>query len=57
MQERRYEATFGNLFGVDAYRDAALAKYPRIAFNAYSHAELMRLAYDDLERLVYPKLL
>lgn len=46
---------FGNLWGMDVYADSRLAEDERIAFNAGSHTELVRLAYADFERLVAPR--
>lgn len=46
---------FGNLFSMDVYVDAALAKDKQIAFNAGSHSELIRMTYDDFVRLANPK--
>jgi prolyl-tRNA editing enzyme YbaK/EbsC (Cys-tRNA(Pro) deacylase) len=37
--------------------DDGVVKQPRIAFNAGSHDEVMRLAYEDFARLVNPKVL
>ena len=48
---------FGNLYGMPVFVDASLAKDKEIAFNAGSHRELMRLAYDDFVRLVQPTVL
>jgi len=48
---------FGNLYGLPVFVDASLAKDKEIAFNAGSHRELMRLAYDDFVRLVQPTVL
>ena len=48
---------FGNLYGMPVFVDASLAKDKEIAFNAGSHRELMRLAYDDFARLVQPTVL
>lgn len=45
---------FGNLFNMKVYVSPALAQSPDIAFNAGSHAELVKLAYKDYERLVNP---
>ena len=45
---------FGNLYGIPVYVDELLAEDDEIAFNAGSHVELMRLPYDDFERLVEP---
>ncbi len=46
---------FGNLFGMDVYVSAKLAEDAEIAFNAGSHTELVKLAYQDFARLVQPK--
>jgi Ala-tRNA(Pro) deacylase len=48
---------FGNLYGMEVFVDQGLVKNARIAFNAGSHDELMRLAYEDFERHVKPKVL
>jgi Ala-tRNA(Pro) deacylase len=48
---------FGNLYGIDVYADESLARDKEIAFNAGSHRELVRVAWDDFNRLVQPKLL
>ena len=46
---------FGNLYGVPVYVDNSLAEDDEIAFNAGSHKELFRMAYNDFERLVKPR--
>ncbi|MCK4790709.1 MAG: YbaK/EbsC family protein [Desulfobacteraceae bacterium] len=46
---------FGNLYGMDVFVAESLAEDEEIAFNAGSHAELIRLAYKDFERLAKPK--
>ena len=46
---------FGNLYDMDVFVSASLTKDEVIAFNAGSHTELVRLAYEDFERLVQPK--
>lgn len=46
---------FGNLYDMDVYVDQSLRDDETIAFNAGSHTELVRMAYDDFERLVQPK--
>ncbi len=48
---------FGNLYGMEVFVDERLVKQSRIAFNAGSHDEVMRLAYEDFDRLVTPKVL
>ncbi|MBI2212826.1 MAG: YbaK/EbsC family protein [Acidobacteria bacterium] len=45
---------FGNLYGLDVWVDPLLARHERIAFNAGSHTELIRMRYADFERLVCP---
>lgn len=47
---------FGNLYGMAVYVAAALAEDEEIAFNAGSHRELVRMPYNDFERLVEPHL-
>lgn len=46
---------FGNLYEMDVYVDEVLTKDKEIAFNAGSHAELIRISYSDFEKLVKPK--
>jgi Ala-tRNA(Pro) deacylase len=45
---------FGNLYDMAVFADESLAHDQVIAFNAGSHRELIRLAWDDFERLVKP---
>ena len=45
---------FGNLYGMKVFVSQALREDDEIAFNAGSHTELIRLAYQDFERLVRP---
>ena len=45
---------FGNLYGVAAFVDKDLAEQEQIAFNAGSHSELIRLSYQDFEKLAQP---
>lgn len=45
---------FGNLYGLDVYVSPALAANERITCVAGHHAEAIRLAYRDFERLVKP---
>ncbi len=47
---------FGNLYGMKVFADIGLSRDKEIAFNAGSHRELVRLAWDDFERLVQPRL-
>mgnify|MGYP002682126365 FL=1 len=46
---------FGNLYGMDGYVEESLTGGDRIAFNAGSHTEVIRLPYRDFERLVQPR--
>ncbi len=45
---------FGNLYGMKVFVSQALREDEEIAFNAGSHTELIRLSYQDFERLVRP---
>jgi len=45
---------FGNLYGMPVYVDEFLTYDKEIAFNAGSHSELVRMTYEDFERLVNP---
>ncbi|HOF38826.1 MAG TPA: YbaK/EbsC family protein [Candidatus Hydrogenedentes bacterium] len=48
---------FGNLYGVKVYIDENLSAEDRIAFNAGSHTEVIRMPYRDFARLVNPRVL
>ena len=48
---------FGNLFNMKVYVAPELAEDDFIAFSSGSHTELVRLAYEDFERLVEPEML
>jgi Ala-tRNA(Pro) deacylase len=45
---------FGNLYGMAVFVDESLTQGKEIVFNAGSHDELVRLSYEDFERLVQP---
>lgn len=45
---------FGNLYGMDVYVSKLLADDEEIVFNAGSHTELIRLAFQDFIRIVKP---
>jgi len=45
---------FGNLFGLEVFVAERLTEDEEIAFNAGSHAELIKIAYRDFERSVKP---
>lgn len=48
---------FGNLYGMDIFADESLAEDKEISFNAGSHRELVRMRFDDFERLAKPMLM
>jgi len=48
---------FGNLYGMEVYVAETLTRDKKIAFNAGSHIELIKLAYKDFARLVKPKII
>ena len=48
---------FGNLYGMDVFVADSLAQNKEIAFNAGSHEEIIKLAYEDFERLVQPSVI
>jgi Ala-tRNA(Pro) deacylase len=48
---------FGNLWGVPVYVSDRLAQDERIAFNAGTHTELVRMSYADFARLARPTVL
>lgn len=48
---------FGNLFGLDVFADDSLEKDKEIAFNAGTHRELIRMAWEDFKRLADPKVM
>jgi Ala-tRNA(Pro) deacylase len=48
---------FGNLYGMEVYVAEALTHNEEIVFNAGTHTEVIRMRFDDFERLVKPKVL
>jgi Ala-tRNA(Pro) deacylase len=48
---------FGNVYGIDVLADESLARDREIAFNAGSHRELIRLGWEDFEKLVEPRII
>ena len=48
-------APFGNLYDVPVFVDEALAEDEEIAFNAGTHRHVIRMRYEDYERLVEPE--
>jgi Ala-tRNA(Pro) deacylase len=47
---------FGNLYDLPVLADDSLTRDKEIAFNAGSHRELVRMAWDDFEKLVKPRM-
>lgn len=45
---------FGNLYDMPVFADSMLSEDDDISFNAGSHTQVLRMAYDDYERLVKP---
>lgn len=48
---------FGNLYDVPVYVAQSLADEPRIAFNAGTHRDVVRMAFADYANLAMPKVL
>jgi Ala-tRNA(Pro) deacylase len=48
---------FGNLYDMEVWVDGRLAEDEKIAFNAGSHDEMIRVRYQDFDRLVRPRVL
>lgn len=46
---------FGNLYGIEVLVSEHLTSDTEIVFNACSHWELVRMSYQDFERLVHPR--
>ena len=47
---------FGNLYSMKTFVADSLAEDESIAFNAGSHTELMRMRFDDFQRVVEPQI-
>ncbi|MBI4195536.1 MAG: YbaK/EbsC family protein [Betaproteobacteria bacterium] len=47
---------FGNLYGMEVFAAGTLAGDEEIAFNAGSHTELLKMAYQDFADLVQPRI-
>ncbi len=47
---------FGNLFNLPTYCELLLAKNSEVEFNAGTHEETIRMAFDEFKRLVNPKM-
>ena len=48
---------FGNLYGLPVYVAESLAEESEIAFNAGTHREVFKMAYEDFVDLVQPMVL
>ncbi len=48
---------FGNLYGMPVHVTASLTPERDIAFNAGTHTEVIKLPYEDFERLVQPEII
>jgi Ala-tRNA(Pro) deacylase len=48
---------FGNLYGMEVFAAESLHANREIAFNAGSHVEVIKLAYEDFERLAKPNVM
>jgi Ala-tRNA(Pro) deacylase len=48
---------FGMLYGMEVFVADALTHDKEIAFNAGTHRQLIRMKYEDFERLVSPRML
>jgi Ala-tRNA(Pro) deacylase len=46
-----------NLYEMDVYIDKKLTEDEDIAFNAGSHSELLKMHYQDFNKLVHPKVI
>lgn len=47
---------FGNLYDLRVFVDESLRHDKEIAFNAGSHRELVRMVWEDFEKLVKPQI-
>jgi Ala-tRNA(Pro) deacylase len=48
---------FGNLFGLSSYCDTQLEQDETIEFNAGSHTDTLRMAFEDFKRLARPTMI
>ena len=48
---------FGNLYGFKVFADESLTRDQEIVFNACSHRELIRMSWNDFERLARPRII
>lgn len=47
---------FGNLYDMEVYVAESLAQNGEISFNAGTHTEMIRMNFEDFERLVQPRI-
>jgi Ala-tRNA(Pro) deacylase len=47
---------FGNLYDMSVYLSPDMEDEDEIAFNAGSHTEIIKMAFEDYQRLVKPKI-
>jgi Ala-tRNA(Pro) deacylase len=55
MTEPTPHSVEGTNTGKGGYVAASLADEPAITFNAGTHTEAIKMAYEDFEQLVHPK--
>lgn len=48
---------FGNLYGLPVYIAQSFVEEREIAFNAGTHHEVIKMSFDDFDRLVHPLVL
>jgi len=49
------EPPFGGIYGLETYVDPSLAESDEIVFDAGTHSDVIKIAYEDFERLARPK--
>lgn len=48
---------FGNLYDMEVYVDELISTNKKIAFNAGTHTEIIKMDYEDFEDLVNPRII
>ena len=48
---------FGNLYDLPVYTSRALVEDERITFNAGTHEDVVRIRFEDFEKLVHPRVI
>ena len=51
------EPPFGNLYDLPVLVSRSLIAEPHITFNAGTHTQAIRIAYEDYDRLVHPRVM